>query len=89
MAIHFRLDINELRPLGRTARGVKSMNLRKGDNLVSMDVLTSDLVDQLAKNDHLSKEIDENLEVNSTEGCLLYTSPSPRDTILSRMPSSA
>ncbi len=29
MAIHFRLDINELRPLGRTARGVKSMNLRK------------------------------------------------------------
>jgi len=68
MAIHFRLDINELRPLGRTARGVKSMNLRKGDNLVSMDVLTSDLVDQLAKNDHLTKEIDENLEVNSTEG---------------------
>ena len=68
MAIHFRLDINELRPLGRTARGVKSMNLRKGDNLVSMDVLTSDLVDQLAKNDQLTKEIDENLEVNSTEG---------------------
>ncbi len=49
MAIHFRLDINELRPLGRTARGVKSMNLREGDNLVSMDVLTSNLVDQLAK----------------------------------------
>jgi len=68
MAIHFRLDINELRPLGRTARGVKSMNLRKGDNLVSMDVLTSDLVDQLAKNDHITKEIDENLEVNSSEG---------------------
>ena len=48
MAIHFRLDIYELRPLGRTARGVKSMNLREGDNLVSMDVLTSDLADQLA-----------------------------------------
>ncbi len=68
MAIHFRLDINELRPLGRTARGVKSMNLRKGDNLVSMDVLTSDLVDQLAKNEGHSKEFDENLEVNSSEG---------------------
>jgi len=68
MAIHFRLDINELRPLGRTARGVKSMNLRKGDNLVSMDVLTSDLVDQLAKNGDLTKEFDENLEVNSSEG---------------------
>ena len=24
-----------------------------------------------------------------TEGCLLYTSPSPRDGLLSRMPSSA
>ncbi len=67
MAIHFRLDINELRPLGRTARGVKSMNLRKGDNLVSMDVLTSDLVDQLAKNEDLTEE-DENLEVNSSKG---------------------
>jgi len=68
MAIHFRLDINELRPLGRTARGVKSMNLRKGDNLVSMDVLTSDLVDQLAKNEDLTKEFDENIEVNSSGG---------------------
>jgi len=68
MAIHFRLDINELRPLGRTARGVKSMNLKNGDNLVSMDVLTSDLVDKLAKNEDLTKEFDENLEVNSSEG---------------------
>ncbi len=68
MAIHFRLDVNELRPLGRTARGVKSMNLRKGDNLVSMDVLTSDLVERLAKSEDLTKESDENLEVNSSEG---------------------
>jgi DNA gyrase subunit A len=68
MAIHFRLDINELRPLGRTARGVKSMNLRKEDNLVSMDVLTSDLVDQLATSEDLKEESDENLEVNSSEG---------------------
>ena len=26
---------------------------------------------------------------NKTQGCLLYTSPSPRDTTASRMPSSA
>ncbi|MDC3046750.1 DNA gyrase subunit A [Prochlorococcus sp. AH-736-A21] len=68
MAIHFRLDFNELRPLGRTARGVKSMNLREGDNLVSMDVLTSDLVDQLARGEDLTKDSDENLEFNSSEG---------------------
>jgi DNA gyrase subunit A len=35
-------------PLGRTARGVRSMNLRKGDSLVSMDVLPAELADQIA-----------------------------------------
>jgi len=68
MAIHFRLNIYELRPLGRTARGVKSMNLRKGDNLVSMDVLTSNLVDQLAKIEELTEDLDDNVEENSSNG---------------------
>ncbi len=68
MAIHFRLDINELRPLGRTARGVKSMNLREGDNLVSMDVLTSNLVDQLAKIEDFTEDLDDNVEENSSNG---------------------
>ncbi|BAC91023.1 DNA gyrase subunit A [Gloeobacter violaceus] len=40
MAIRFRADEEQLRPLGRTARGVKSMELRKGDELVSMDILS-------------------------------------------------
>ena len=44
----FRLADGELRPLGRTARGVRSMNLRKGDSLVSMDVLPAELADQIA-----------------------------------------
>ena len=30
-----------------------------------------------------------NVEISSYQGCLLYTSPSPRDATLSRMPSSA
>ncbi len=68
MAIHFRLNINELRPLGRTARGVKSMNLREGDNLVSMDVLTSNLVDQLTKIEDLTEDLDDNVEENSSDG---------------------
>ncbi len=68
MAIHFRLDINELRPLGRTARGVKSMNLREGDNLVSMDVLTSNLVDQLAEIEDLTEDLEDNVEENSSDG---------------------
>ena len=68
MTIHFRLDINELRPLGRTARGVKSMNIKDGDKLVSMDVLTSDLVDQIAKLDNENNENDEDIESNSSKG---------------------
>ena len=48
MTIHFRLNDQELRPLGRTARGVRSMNLRSGDSLVSMDVLPVELADQVA-----------------------------------------
>ncbi len=48
MTIHFRLNDDELRPLGRTARGVRSMNLRSGDSLVSMDVLPRELADQIA-----------------------------------------
>ncbi len=70
MTIHFRLNLDELRPLGRTARGVKSMNLRDGDNLVSMDVLTSDLVEELAKieNENENDDIDENLANNVSKG---------------------
>ncbi|WP_094554366.1 DNA gyrase subunit A [Synechococcus sp. 1G10] len=48
MTIHFRLVDSELRPLGRTARGVRAMALRPGDELVSMDVLPAELADQVA-----------------------------------------
>jgi DNA gyrase subunit A len=47
ITIHFRLSDEELRPLGRTARGVRAMNLRPGDQLVSMDVLPVELADRV------------------------------------------
>ena len=37
--------------------------------------------------ERLNKEVSQNIDV--IEHCLLYTSPSPRDATLSRMPSSA
>ena len=70
MTIHFRLDTNELRPLGRTARGVKSMNLKEGDKLVSMDVLSCIMVDQLAnlEEEDIENENEEDLESKSLKG---------------------
>jgi DNA gyrase subunit A len=70
MTIHFRLDIHELRPLGRTARGVKSMNLKEGDELVSMDVLSCILVDQLAnlEEEDIENENEEDLESKPLKG---------------------
>ena len=70
MTIHFRLDIHELRPLGRTARGVKSMNLKEGDELVSMDVLSCIMVDQLAnlEEEDIENENEEDLESKSLKG---------------------
>ena len=68
MTIHFRLNQDELRPLGRTARGVKSMNLREGDALVSMDVLTSELVEKLSSSENEDEDILEVQETPLTDG---------------------
>jgi len=61
MTIHFRLNDSELRPLGRSARGVKSMNLKSGDSLVSMDVLSTELAD------HVDKSEEDALQSESSE----------------------
>lgn len=45
MAIHFRTNHEELRPLGRSTRGVRAMALRDGDTLISMDILSSQVVE--------------------------------------------
>ncbi|MGF1487464.1 MAG: DNA topoisomerase (ATP-hydrolyzing) subunit A [Prochloraceae cyanobacterium] len=61
MAIHFQADNQQLRPLGRATKGVKAMKLRKNDELISMDVLPSQVVAKIgAATD--DEEEDENLE---------------------------
>jgi DNA gyrase subunit A len=67
MTIHFRLSDEELRPLGRTARGVRAMNLREGDSLVSMDVLPAELADRVARSEAAADEEDTE-EVAPSEG---------------------
>lgn len=49
MAIHFRTDHEQLRPLGRATRGVRSMALRNQDELISMDILPSSVVANIAQ----------------------------------------
>lgn len=66
MTIHFRLNDEELRPLGRTARGVRAMNLRPGDQLVSMDVLPAELADRVASS--ASSDDEDSEEVAPSEG---------------------
>ncbi len=70
MTIHFRLSDEELRPLGRTARGVRAMNLREGDRLVSMDVLPAELADRVANSEaaDIASDDDEGDEVAASEG---------------------
>ncbi|WP_069791322.1 DNA topoisomerase (ATP-hydrolyzing) subunit A [Cyanobacterium sp. IPPAS B-1200] len=60
MAIHFHADNDQLRPLSRTAKGVKSMKLRKGDQLISMDIIPSQVVATIG-------EADDNEPDNDTE----------------------
>ncbi len=48
MTIHFRASHEQLRPLGRPTRGVKSMALRAQDELISMDILPSQIADMVA-----------------------------------------
>ncbi|MBD1809224.1 DNA gyrase subunit A [Microcoleus sp. FACHB-SPT15] len=48
MAIHFKTDHDQLRPLGRATRGVKAMKLKRDDVLISMDILPGQVVASLA-----------------------------------------
>ncbi|MBE9050846.1 DNA topoisomerase (ATP-hydrolyzing) subunit A [Nostocales cyanobacterium LEGE 11386] len=47
MAIHFRCNHEQLRPLSRATRGVRAMKLKNGDELVGMDILPAAILDTL------------------------------------------
>ena len=51
MTIHFKADDQQLRPLGRYTKGVKSMKLKQGDELISMDILPSQVVANIGVGD--------------------------------------
>ncbi|MEM9803980.1 MAG: DNA gyrase subunit A [Cyanobacteria bacterium P01_D01_bin.56] len=67
MTIHFRADNNQLRPLGRPTRGVKSMSLRDGDRLISMDILPAAVTEQVAASDVSETEDEDETTVTEAE----------------------
>jgi DNA gyrase subunit A len=69
MAIHFRTDNEQLRPLGRATRGVKSMSLKSGDELISMDILPAQVVEEIASSTEDENENEaEDAVINSEHG---------------------
>ncbi|MFM8295298.1 MAG: DNA gyrase C-terminal beta-propeller domain-containing protein, partial [Microcystaceae cyanobacterium] len=68
MAIHFQADSEQLRAIGRAAKGVKSMKLRSSDKLISMDILPSQIVAGIASEEDLpEEEMVESLDLAETE----------------------
>jgi DNA gyrase subunit A len=65
MAIHFRCTHDQLRPLGRATRGVKSMKLKNKDELIGMDILPAAILDTLAT--VIEGEIEETVEIENSE----------------------
>jgi DNA gyrase subunit A len=72
MAIHFRANHEQLRPLGRATRGVKSMNLRRGDELIGMDIFPSSVIANLtdtsdSEGDDVAEDLVDVAEVTEAE----------------------
>jgi DNA gyrase subunit A len=75
MAIHFKTDDKQLRPLGRATRGVKSMKLAKNDELISMDILSSVITSKIAEEAEIEEDIAEAETETETEETVIENNP--------------
>ena len=65
MAIHFRSDHEQLRPLGRATRGVRAMKLKEGDSLIGMDIIAAAVTENLGNADDEGSDLE--TETDSVE----------------------
>jgi DNA gyrase subunit A len=65
MSIRFRTDHEQLRPMGRDTRGVKSMRLTGDDEIVSMDILPAGLAE--IEGDESDEDVDISITINEEE----------------------
>jgi DNA gyrase subunit A len=70
MAIHFRADNQQLRPLGRATRGVRAMSLRAGDELVGMDILPGLITANLEEQGEDEADLDLVVDESSAEAVI-------------------
>jgi DNA gyrase subunit A len=68
MTIHFKATDDQLRPLGRPTRGVRAMSLRDGDELISMDILPSQVVEAVVQATEAGGDDDDDTITNGSEG---------------------
>ncbi|NDJ16591.1 DNA gyrase subunit A [Myxacorys almedinensis] len=74
-SIHFRVNHEQLRPLGRATRGVRSMNLRKGDSLVGMAILPSQVVENVVQAEAAGLTGDDDILVEDNAELPLQSGP--------------
>jgi DNA gyrase subunit A len=68
MAIHFKVESQQLRPLGRNTKGVRAMKLKGDDEIISMDILPAVIVANIATASEQEEETAENEELNPEVG---------------------
>ncbi len=67
MAIHFRTNHDQLRPLGRATRGVRAMKLKAKDELIGMAILPSAILATLKVDTEVPEEELETVELETVE----------------------
>ena len=91
MAVDFALELKDLRATMESVRQVTDLDsLRTKIAELEEQSGAPDLWDNPETAQEVTSRLSRaNSELERITGCLLYTSPSPRDGLLSRMPSSA
>ena len=67
----------------------EAITLQEMDSVKLMNRVDTKFILSLKRAQKLLPELIKDYKILEINGCLLYTSPSPRDATLSRMPSSA
>ena len=74
-----------------SVKKIQSLKTKKGRDAEKLFLIEGkrSVEEYLLKSDLINEVLVSESEIKNYNSCLLYTSPSPRDGLLSRMPSSA